>query len=116
MKRKNPQTSIDAYNSLDPENIRDIYKRILWALSQIGEGHYEDISLAIKEKESRVWKRLKEMSDLGLIYRTENKKMLSSGCRGYTWKATLKGSPTVQDHSRKIESISKTIPKQLNLL
>lgn len=110
-----PDTSKEAYRSLDPEKIRDIYKRILWALSQIREGHYEDISIALKEKESRIWKRLKEMSDMGLIYRTENKKVLSSGCKGYTWKATLKSSPTIQDHSRNIQSISKSA-QQLNLL
>lgn len=106
-KVKLPETSLEAYQSLDPEKIRDIYKRILWALSQIGEGHYEDIAYAIKEKESRVWRRLKEMQDMNLIYRTENKKVLSSGCKGYTWKLTLQTMPTIQDHSRNIQTISK---------
>lgn len=114
-KNKMPDTSIEAYQSLNPETIRDIYKRILWALTQIGEGHYEDISIALKEKESRVWKRLKELSDMNLIYRTENKKVLSSGRKGYTWKATLKGSPTIQDHSRNIKAIAEQ-PKQMKLL
>ena len=106
MPRKQIDTSKEAFQSLDPDKLRDIYKRILWALSQINEGSYEDIALALKEKESRVWRRLKEMADMNLIYRTENKKVLSSGCKGYTWKATLQGSPTIQDHSRKIQSIS----------
>jgi predicted transcriptional regulator len=114
-KRKQPETSLEAYQSLDSENVRDIYKRILWALNQIGEGSYEDISRVLKEKESRIWKRLKEMSDMNLIYRTENKKVLSSGRKGYTYKPTLKGSPTIQDYSRKIESISKQY-QQLSLL
>lgn len=108
-------TSKEAYQSLDPQQIRDIYKRILWALSQIGEGTYEMIAQALKEKESRIWKRLKEMSDLNLIYRTENKKMLSSGRMGFTWKRTLNQTETIQDHSRKIQDISKQA-KQLNLL
>lgn len=117
MRKSNvPATSKEAYHSLDPEKIRDIYKRILWALSQINEGTYEDISRALKEKESRIWKRLKELSDMNLIYRTENKKLLSSGRKGYTWKATLQGSPTIQDHSRNIESITKAVTaKQQNL-
>lgn len=114
-KKQIPDTSLEAYKSLNPESIRDIYQRILWALSQIGEGHYEDIAYALKEKESRIWKRLKEMSDMNLIYRTENKKMLSSGRDGYTWKATLEGSPTVQDHSRNIQAIQNK-PTQLPLL
>lgn len=114
-KKQIPETSLEAFESLHPERLRDIYQRILWGLNQIGEGHYEDISRAIKEKESRVWKRLKELSDMNLIYRTENKKLLSSGRKGYTYKPTLKGSPSVQDHSRKIQDISKQA-KQLNLL
>lgn len=114
-KRKLPDTSIDAYHSLDLETLRDIYKRILWALSQIKEGHFEDIATALKEKDSRVWKRLKEMAEMNLIYRTENKKMLSSGRMGYTWKATLKGMPTIQDHSRNIKAIAEQ-PTQMKLL
>lgn len=114
-KKKLPETSLDAYNSINPDKLRDIYKRILWALSQINEGSYEDIALALKEKESRVWRRLKEMANMNLIYRTENKKVLSSGCKGYTWKATLQGSPTIQDHSRQIQSISVQA-NQLKLL
>lgn len=112
---KIPDTSIEAFYSLDPEKIREIHKRILWALSQIKEGSFEDIAYALKEKESKIWRRLKEMSDMNLIYRTENKKVLSSGRKGYTWKATLQGQPTVQDHSRNIQSIYKQV-QQLNLL
>jgi len=117
MRKSNvPATSKEAYHSLDPEKIRDIYKRILWALSQIGEGTWEDISRCLKERDSKIWRRLSEMQRMDLIYRTENKKMLSSGCRGYTWKATLKGSPTVIDHTRNIESITKSVTaKQQNL-
>lgn len=114
-KRKIPETSREASDSLDPVKIRDIYQRILWALSQIGEGTWEDISLILKERDSKIWRRLSEMQRLDMIYRTQNKKLLSSGCKGYTWKATFKSTPTVQDHSRNIQSISKSA-NQLKLL
>lgn len=114
MKRNNIDTSKEAYFSLEPEKIRAIYEKILWALSQIGEGSYEDIAIALRIDSAKIWKRLSEMSRLEMIYRTENKKMLSSGRMGYTWKATLKGSPTVQDRSRNIQSIYKQV--QLKLL
>lgn len=116
MRKSNvPETSKEAYKSLDPDQIRDIYKRILWALSQIGEGTYEMIAISLKERESRIWKRLNEMQKMGLIYRTENKKALSSGSMGFTWKRTLEQTETIQDYSRKIQDISKQA-KQLNLL
>lgn len=110
-KRKNTDTSIEAYRSLDPNNLADIYSRILWALSQITEGTWEDISIALKEKDSRIWRRLNEMQKMDLIYRTEHKKVLSSGRKGFTWKATLKGSPTLQDHSRNIQAIKTTVQR-----
>lgn len=110
-KKQVPETSLDAYRSLDPDQIRDIYKRILWALSQISEGTYEMIAVSLKEKESRIWKRLNEMQKMGLIYRTENKKALSSGRMGYTWKRTLEQTETIQEHSRKIQDISKQAEK-----
>jgi predicted transcriptional regulator len=115
MSKNKTQTSLEAYASLGPDKINETYRRILWALTQIEEGTFENIATALNEKESRIWKRLSEMARMDLIYRTENKRELSSGRMGYTWKATLKGSPTISDHSRKISKIANTV-KQLNLL
>lgn len=113
MSRRLPETSLEAYNSLDPSSLREIYQRIIWALSQIGEGTWEDIARCLKERDSKIWRRLNELQKMDLIYRTENKKVLSSGCKGFTWRLTLKGSPTVSDYSRNIQKIKV---KQLNLL
>jgi predicted transcriptional regulator len=110
-KSKMPDTSLDAYHSLDQNNIREIYARIKWALSNIGEGTWEDISKVLKEKDSKIWRRLAEMERLEIICRTENKKVLSSGRKGYTWKLTSLHSPTVQDHSRNIQAIINSKPQ-----
>lgn len=108
-KSKIPETSLEAYRSLDADNIRQTYSRILWALTQIGEGTYEDIAHALRLDGSKVWKRLSEMQRMDMIYRTENKKTLSSGRKGYTWKVTLKNTPTVQEYSRNISKISEEV-------
>lgn len=110
-KRKNPDTSLDAYKSLNAGKLLEIYARIKWALSQIGEGTWEDIGHILKEKDSKIWRRLSEMERLEIIYRTENKKVLSSGRKGYTWRLTPLHTPTVIDHSRKIQDISKQAEK-----
>lgn len=115
MKRNNPDTSLAAYHSLDAGKLLEIYARIKWALSQIGEGTWEDIGLILKEKDSKIWRRLSEMERLEIIYRTENKKILSSGRKGYTWRLTPMHAPTIIDHSRNIQSISKQV-QQLTLL
>ena len=112
-KRTVPQTSKDALASLKAEEIREMYRRILEALRLIKEGHMEDIAAACKVKPEKVWKRLSEMKKMGLIYRPGNRKVLTSGCTGYTWRLVgdeptapvtervMKGK-SVADYSRKL--------------
>lgn len=124
MKRKNPETSVSAYRSLNPLQLAEIYQKILWGLGQIGEGTFEDIAIAVRLPKERVWKRMNELCKNNLIYRPGNKKPLASGRLGYTWKlvkengdnnSVIEQSPTgpsISDYSRNIHNIGK----QLNLL
>jgi predicted transcriptional regulator len=129
MRKSNvPETSKEAYKSLDPARLRESYKKILLALSELGSGTFEDISKKMKVDKSVVWKRLSELHQMELIYRPGEKKLLKSGRNGYVWSLTtkgmpktenemkaLKGKPTVADHSRQIQSISEQA-KQMKLL
>lgn len=116
-KKKQPETSTAAYKSLDPDHLNDTYKNILWALGEIGEGHFEDIAKKCGANASTIWKRLSELAVAGLIYRPGNKKKLKSGREGYTWMLTgavtkemqnrekVLGGKSVADHSREITTI-----------
>lgn len=128
-KRKVPETSKEAYDNLHPSQLAEVYRKILYALSQIGSGTFEDIAAFLKVDKSIIWKRLSDMAKMNLIYRPGTKKTLKSGRKGYTWMILsvdgvsktdkdikeLKNSLTVQDHCRNIQSISKQV-QQLNLL
>lgn len=127
--RKVAETSLEAYRSLDPNKLTEIYKQILFALSQIGEGTYEDVSVFLKIEKSRVWKRISELLKAGLIYRPGNKKALSSGRAGFTYRladtemANVQASEkvlsglSISDFSRNIKAIANAVPyTQLNLL
>jgi hypothetical protein len=74
MKRKNPDTSTDAYRQLDPIKISQRMQKIADGLKVIGKGNYEDISLACGLREDQVWKRLIDCMKAGLIHRTPEKK------------------------------------------
>jgi hypothetical protein len=127
MKKKQlPQTSKDAYASLDPSKLREIYKRILYALSQLGEATTEECAAYLKVDHVKLWKRYSELHTMGLIYRPGTKKLLKSGRSGFCWSLTstgmpktdhdmkaLKGKPTIADYSRKLISPK---PTQLDLL
>lgn len=95
-KRKFSATSRAAYDTLTPEKLGDTYKKIIAALSTLGEATSEKIAAKMKCKPDSVWKRLKELSDRGLLYKPGNKQPLKSGCMGFTWSLTEKGRQIVE--------------------
>jgi predicted transcriptional regulator len=130
MRKSNPpQTSIDAYKSLDRAKLSDTYKKIVLALAELGSGTFEDIAKKMKVDKSVVWKRLSELERANILYRPGTKKTLKSGRLGFVWmilsldiisslieEAKLKSTQTIQDHSRNIQSIAKSTPVQINKL
>lgn len=114
MKRKNPETSNEAYRSLKAADISRTKQNILIALAVIKEGTFEDIAIQCGVKPDTIWKRLSEMANDGKIYRPGNKRPLKSGRLGYTWMLVSKGiAPTkiterslpgqsVSDYSKKL--------------
>lgn len=125
-KKQIPDTSREAFQSLDPSKLRETYKNILLALAELGSGNFEDIAAKMKVDKSTVWKRLSELHTMGLIYRPGTKKLLKSGRNGYCWALTSIGIPktdqdmkalkgkSVSDYSKEITNISKQA-KQQNL-
>lgn len=87
MPSKNPpQTSIDAFRSLKDGEIKQRYNDILWALSVIKEGTFQDISKFLKCGDDKIWKRMSELRDrFGLIHETGRTKKLKSGRFGTIW-------------------------------
>jgi len=119
-KRNNPSTSIDAYKALEPEKLRQTYKDILFALSQIDEGTTEQIADALRVPHAKIWKRVSEMARMELIYRPGTKRLMSSGSMGYTWKLTQPGqsSETVVEKAlpgKSVGEYAKQIIKQTQL-
>lgn len=120
-KRKQPETSLEAFKALKPEQLRQTYKDIIFALAQIGEGTTADIAKALNVKHEKIWKRPKEMADLGLIYRPGNKRPMPGGKMGFTWKLCNAGESTapVTEKALPGKSISdfskKLIPAQTQL-
>lgn len=115
-KRKVAATSRAAYDSLTADKLRDDYKKIMTALSILGEATSEQIASKLKCKPDKIWKRLSEMARMDVIYKPGNRRPLKSGCMGFTWALTetgkqmvessqelLPGKP-VQEYSKEIHS------------
>ncbi len=83
--RINPQTSLDAYHSLKPEQVRDIYVRIKHALSLLKLANTEAIAEQLKMPHPQIHKRVSEMERLEMIYKPGSKSVMKSGRMGFNW-------------------------------
>lgn len=119
---KPPQTSIDAFNSLKEGEVKQTYSDIIWALSVIKKGTFEDIAKFLKCKPDRIWKRLDELGakKYDLITRSGERKKLKSGRSGFVWslkpdtpiiERPIPGK-SVQDFSRSINQISTSFKQE----
>lgn len=90
-KNKVAQTSVEAFRKLDPDKLAETYRGIINALGVLGEATSEAIATKMKVKPDKVWKRLKELMDNGLLYKPGTRKPLKSGCNGFCWALTEKG-------------------------
>lgn len=80
MKRKNPQTSIDAYKSMTIDILKGHYAEIASALTKLSKANYEQISNHLNwQDRNRTSRRLKEMEELKLVQKTGDKSLTSSG-------------------------------------
>lgn len=116
MKRKNPDTSIDAYHSIRQEDLADIYQKILKGLERLGMASTEQLATYLTIDHSRIWKRVSELNKMGLIFRPGHKVPTKSGRQSYVWALCGPGAKTerenkplsgknVQDYSRTIQQI-----------
>ena len=91
MKQKPPQTSVDAFHSLYPAKISGTCQKIINGLGVIGKGSYEDISRQIKTDPMKVWKRCSDLHKSGFLFRSGERKKMSSGREGFVWELSQKG-------------------------
>ncbi|HZW70270.1 MAG TPA: hypothetical protein VFF57_05315 [Hanamia sp.] len=108
---RQPETSLEAYRSLDPEKLRKSYKDIQGAVQSLGKAHFEQIASFLKVEPVKIWKRMSEARKLGLIHLTDSKEKTSSGRFAFQYapgpapesverkKKVMKGK-TIADYSK----------------
>lgn len=94
MERVNPQTSLDAYYSMDGKILAEHYQRILNSLNSLYIGIYEQIAdkagFTDKNQASR---RLKELEIMELVYKPGTKGLTKSGRQAYHYKIKTNNIP-----------------------
>ena len=97
--RKNVATSNDAFKSLEPEQVREIYQKIIEALKVLGTASTEKIAEYTTIPHPRIHKRVSEMERLEMIFRPGNRVATKSGRTAFVW--CLCNQPKVQKTSEK---------------
>ena len=72
-KRKNPDTSIEAYHRVTPEMLNGHHKKIVSALQIIGASTYEKIADYVGMDKHQVGRRLKELVEKGVLVALDDK-------------------------------------------
>lgn len=87
MERTNPQTSLDAWRSMDGKILADHYCKILTALDLLGTAVYEEIATqAGFTDKTQVSRRLAELERMELVYKTGDKGLTKSNRQAYKYK------------------------------
>lgn len=121
-----PDTSIEAYKSLEQDKVRETYQRILWALGIIKEGNFEAIAAQMCVEPSVVWKRLSELCKDKKIHRPGHKTPTRSGRNAFVWrlgegdnveKVYEKGTATAADKALQLieTSLSKSVDRKIQI-
>ena len=99
MERTNPQTSLDAWRSMDGKILADHYCKILTALDLLGTGIYEEIATQVGfTDKNQVSRRLAELERMELVYKTGEKGLTKSNRQAFKYKIRTKETivPTIE--------------------
>jgi len=122
-----PDTSKEAYESLDKEHIREIHRSILNALEIMpAGGTFEQIAHVLNEDPSKIWRRMSELCKDKKVGRDGSKRPLKSGRNAYVWflgiedntkKVYEKGTETAAGHALNLieKQLSKSVSKKIHL-
>lgn len=116
MKRNNPETSLAAFKSLNPDKLNELHLKILAAMQYIGECTYEDVASYLGLEPQRIWRRMSELGFVNRIHRPGGRKIMKSGRQGMVWvlgpsPAALKKKEKIMK-GKSVSDFSKAILKQ----
>lgn len=89
MKRKQPETSLEAWRSVkNTLMLSQHHSRILAALGELKEAIYERIAIHCDMEKNQISRRLLELERLGIIEKTGNTSLTLSGRKANMYRLT----------------------------
>lgn len=123
--RKQPDTSLAAYHSLDRQQFAETKTLILEALKRLGKASSEQIADFLGKPYDVIWKRCSDLKNEGKIFASDYKVLTKKNRFARQWiicdgsqpktdkeQKVLEG-PSIASFSRRINAIAKNKPLQL---
>lgn len=115
-KRKLPETSLEAWRSITPEQLSDHHAKILAALSELKKASAEQISTHTNLHYWQITRRMSELERKNLIYKTGTKVATRTGRNAAVYAIYVLGEEPVKETEsvlpgKSISDYSKEISK-----
>lgn len=119
-KRKNPDTSVAAFHSLDQSKMQEIKNKIMEALKVLGKGSSEQLADYLGMEYDNIWKRCSDLKNEGKIFASDYKVLTRKKRFARQWvicdgslpkteksQKALKGQKSISDYSKSINNIAR---------
>lgn len=83
--RKQPQTSLDAYHSIESKHLNQTYQSILTALQALKSASAEQIAIYLGKEHEQINRRVSELEKQNKIYRNGKQTLTKKGRLAYCW-------------------------------
>jgi len=115
MKRKQPETSREAYLALTNEKLSKDYSDIIEALKVIGTGTYEEIALFYGWQDiNKCSRRLKELELKGLLFKTGTKRLTKRNRSAFVYQLTGSQPKTEIQQNKSVKNSDNHIKELIN--
>jgi len=103
--KKQPKTSLDAYQSIESRQLNETYQSILSALEVLKSASAEQIAIYLGKEHEQINRRVSELEKQNKIYRNGKQALTKKGRLAYCWALI----------EQPIEVAKKVDPAQLQL-
>jgi hypothetical protein len=110
-KKKQIDTSLAAFRSLDVDQVEDLKSKILDALNLLGKASSEELATYLKKAKDSTWKRCSDLKNEGKIYASDFKVKTKRGREARQWML-CEGSIQKTEATQKSPSLN---PKQTSV-
>ena len=83
--KKQPKTSLDAYQSIESRQLNETYQSILSALEVLKSASAEQIAIYLGKEHEQINRRVSELEKQNKIYRNGQQVLTKKGRLAYCW-------------------------------